>query len=132
MRNKLLLSILSFGLAAMTIPACGSSSSDDGPEITQVEVPAGPVEPNADTSYTVDLTVTFDDDVDVDTYNFDSAAANISVMGTIDPAAPAGDLTIEVDLPTGTDSGTVDFDITVTDVNGLTSNDATGVVILDQ
>ena len=61
----------------------------------------------------------------------DSAAANIHITDTI-PDAAAGSLTIEVDLPNGTASGDLDFDISVTDVNGLTSNDVTGVVDLDQ
>ena len=131
MRNKLLLGILSLGLAAFALPACGSSSGDDGPEITEVDVTGSPVEPNTDGSYTVDINVTFDDDVDVDTYNFDSDSANIHITDTV-PATSAGVLTIEVDLPDGTADGTVDFDVSVVDVDGLTSNDVAGTVILDQ
>ena len=131
MKTSIFLSGVSL-LALLGGTGCSSSSSpSEGPEISEVDVTDSPVPQNSDGSYTVDLTVTFDDDVDVDTYNFDSDAANIHVTDSI-PAQPAGQFTLVVTLPNGTASGTVDFDISVVDINNVVSNDATGVVVLDQ
>ena len=127
MKNSFFLSCVSI---LALLGACSSSSSI-GPDITDVAVTDSPVPPNSDGSYTVDITVTFNDDVDVDTYNLDSSAANIHITDSI-PATPAGTFNIEVTLPTGTASGTLDFDVSVIDVNNVLSNDVGGVVVLDQ
>ena len=110
MQSKLLFATLTLALSTFALPACGGSGDDaaDGPVIDSVSVSNSPVEPNDDGSYTVDISVTFDDTVDVDFYNFDSSAASIHLDEETIPDAASGQLSLEIDLPDGTDTGTAD------------------------
>ena len=128
MRTTLMFSLCA--AVALAAPACSSSSSSSGPFIDTVTVTDSPVPQNADGSYTIDITVDYTDDLLVDTYDFDSDAANIHITGAI-PDALASSFTLTIDLPTGTASGTVDFLMDVVDTDNLVSNQVSGVVVLE-
>jgi hypothetical protein len=114
----------------LVVPACGGSTSG-GPTILSGTVPTGPVAADEDGVYSFAVTVDFSDDVDVDIYNFDADTPPISITQQIDPPAPSGTLPLTIMLPTGTGSGTVNFDVSVEDIDNLTSNDFAGMVVLD-
>jgi hypothetical protein len=120
MQKHFLFSALIF--SALVIPACGGSTSADGPDITAASATDTD---NGDGTFDLTISVTFDDDVDVDSYTLDcsdgaDASNDIHEAGTFDDTA-AGTLTIP---ESGVNATPFDYSCTVqlTDVDGDSSD----------
>lgn len=98
MRNKLLLTTLALSLGALLVPACGSSSVDNGLVITSA---SGVAHDNGNNTFDLDITVSFDDVSPVDTYFLDctdsaDAANDFHETNSLSPALTSGTATITI------------------------------------
>ena len=122
MKNILLLSI---ALMALTLISCGD---DAGPEVTITSPSDDAAIMLADSSFTVDFTIT--DDVDI-------ASIVLNSPGFATGSVPAADLAGAADtefngrfeVPTGTEAGEYTLTLTATDNEGNTGSDEVTVNI---
>ena len=116
MKNILLLSI---ALMALTLISCGD---DDGPEVNITSPSDDASFMIADSSFTLDFTVT--DDVDIASIVLDSPGF---ATGDVPEADLAGDADVDFDgrfeIPTGIEAGEFTLTLTATDNEGNTGSD---------
>lgn len=112
-----------------TVCATSTCTTPSGPPIiTSVAVPQL-VDPNADGTHTLDLTVWFTDDVAVvDAFDFQSSTVSLDGQPLASPVS-TGSASVSITLPAATPAGTFDFTLDVS-AGGVKSDPFSDSVVL--